>query len=199
MLVDLSYRFEAAFGFLSRENLPRFIRLNSDYQFHSYDQGDVNFEDITFRYDDKELNFAASPFVVQKKSDPSAASYENVIAPPPIISFSQEKNLITTELQGNEIEVIEVWNTGVWDIRIQGILIDMKNHNRPSEQVEQLRRLFQYNNVIECSGTQFYEMGIDFLYFKSIEISGVVGFEDTIQYSINARSIKDVGFKLFES
>src|SRR5690606_34207545 len=108
------------------------------------------------------------------------------------------KNLIITPLNGDGMEVVERWNNDAWEIKMQGILIDRENHHYPTDDVEKLVRFFNYNNVIEVSGTQFYEKGIDFMYIRSIDIEGVEGFADTIKFALNARSIRDLGFKLNE-
>jgi hypothetical protein len=196
--IDLSNRFSQAFGIVGAAQSASTILVlkKGEYKFQRFDNSiDSDFEDVTFKYSDKVLNFANLPFV--KTTDASGiAQSETVLAPPPLLMFSKQKKLIITPLNEDGVEVIERWNNDAWEVRIQGLLIDASEHRYPTTLVERIVKLFDYNNVIGVSGTQFYEKGIDFLYLLNVEVTGVVGFEDTVQYSITARSIKDVGFKL---
>ena len=56
--------------------------------------------------------------------------------------------------------------------------------------------MFKYNGVVDVIGTQFKDKDIQNLYFTGIEFNPIEGFEDTIQYTLNARSISAVGFTL---
>ncbi|MBN2669985.1 MAG: hypothetical protein JXR60_12260 [Bacteroidales bacterium] len=205
--LDLTARFSAAFGssfgFAVKNTVGR-VGLNP-YQFDHFKESDVDkeFEDITLIYEDVTLNFASFPFVqavkapfhipFSKTEDPDTS---DIVAPPPSISFSRSKKLTETELNGEDAEVVERWNTQAWNIRIRGLLVDMKEHQYPSNLVQKIDKLFSHNDMVEVSGTQFFEKGISNIIIKDVDIDGVVGFKDTIQYSITARSARDVGFTL---
>ncbi len=64
------------------------------------------------------------------------------------------------------------------------------------KKVEQLCRLFEYNNTIAVVGQQFYEKNIKNIYLKDVSITLVEGFQDTMQFTLNASSINEVGFTL---
>ena len=174
------------------------------FRFEGYQQGDSEFEDVTIAYWDKVLNFAAFPFVRRTQNpyrdlfpnQQGEDDFSNIAAPPPLVSFARSKKLITTPLRGENSEVIERWNTDAWDIRLRGILIDMNEHHYPSESVKKIHQLFEYNNVLEISGTQFFEKDISYIYLQSVEVLGVEGFADTVQYTLNARSTAEVNFTL---
>lgn len=192
MNIDIASRYVAAFG---NSAITSVVPQIGDYNMGTYTADTTDFEDVTIKYDEKELKFAYKLLYAHstaKKEDKS------IFAPPLIIGFSREKNLIITPLNGDGMEVVERWNNQPWDISIQGILIDMEEHHYPTDKVEKLRRMFDYNNVLEVSGQLFYEKGIDFMYVKSISINGVEGFQDTVQFSIQARSITDIGFSIAE-
>lgn len=192
MNIDIASRYVAAFG---NSAITSVVPQIGDYNMGTYTADTTDFEDVTIKYDEKELKFAYKllhAHSTAKKEDKS------IFAPPLIIGFSREKNLIITPLNGDGMEVVERWNNQPWDISIQGILIDMEEHHYPTDKVEKLRRMFDYNNVLEVSGQLFYEKGIDFMYVKSISINGVEGFQDTVQFSIQARSITDIGFSIAE-
>jgi Domain of unknown function (DUF6046) len=203
--IDLSNRFSQAFGIVGAAQSAStiLVRKNGDYKFEKFDKSvDSDFEDVTFKIpsafplsEDTVLKFASLPFIRTSNASGIAQS-ENVLAPPPILMFSKEKKLIITPINEDDVEVIERWNSDAWEVKIQGLLIDASKHRYPTTLVERIVRLFEHNNVVGVTGTQFYEKGIDFIYLKNIEVTGVVGYEDTVQYSITARAIKDVGFKL---
>lgn len=196
--LDLIGRFDSAFGFAAKNIIGRVIKWNP-YRFESLENPDEEFEDITLKYEDVTLNFAAMPFIEKNKSafhiplsKPTGPDLSDIVAPPPLISFSRKKNLIITELEGKDTEVVERFNTDTYDIRMRGILVDMKSHDYPSELVRTLHKLFDYNGIIEVSGTQFFEKDIHSIYIKEYEISGVAGFADTVQYTIVAKATSDV-------
>lgn len=201
-IIDLTGRFDAAFGFAASNIIPRIVRVNP-FGFDNYTDNNPEFEDITLRYPDRVLNFASFPFVVASKQaftvpflEREQPDISNIIAPPPMITFARDKKLIVTELNDQDTEVVERWNTGAYDVRIRGLLVDMEGHNYPSDAIRAMHKLFEYNDTIEVAGTQFYEKDISYIYLKDIEIVGVTGYKDTMQYTITARSARDVSFTL---
>lgn len=120
----------------------------------------------------------------------------NIFAPPLLMSFSQEKNLIETEVNDADPIIVERWGTKPWDITMSGLLIDLNNRIYPSDEIRRLNKNWQYNGVIKVVGKQFEERDIDTIYFRSIEFSGVEGYADTISVTINASSIRAVNFTL---
>ncbi len=192
--IDLSSRYLAAFGLLFAGQLPSKANLSQDekgFELTSFDAVDPDFENIKFIYSGSEINFAALPFV-STPDEPIA----NILAPPPIISFSRQKADIETPTNENDNIVVEHWGTRPWEIRMRGLLIDVENHHYPEQRINQLYQLFEYNGVVEVSGTQFFDKDIASIYFKGIEITGIQGYQDTVQYSLQARSIRPVEFTL---
>ena len=169
--LDLTARFSAAFGssfgFAIKNTVGRVG--DNPYQFEHFKESDLDkeFEDITFTYKDLILNFASFPFIQTVKSpfhipfsktqDPNIS---DIIAPPPLISFARRKKLTETVLNGEDAEVVERWNTKAWDIRMRGLLVDMKEHQYPTDLVKTIHELFEHNDMIEVSGTQFFEKDI---------------------------------------
>ena len=85
-----------------------------------------------------------------------------------------------------------------WNIKINGLLIDLDNRTYPSDEIIKLNNSWNYKGVVEVVGKQFLEKGIDSIVFESIEFTPIEGFEDTIQFSISAFSIKSVNFTLLK-
>ena len=202
--IDLAGRYSSAFGFLASNIIPRVPGIFNPYRFEAYQEGDTEFEDITLAYSGITLNFASLPIakagLASAFTTPKTAS-NNIIAPPPIISFSRKKNLIITDVNdsnGFGADVVERWNNAPWEIRMRGILIDTETHNYPTELVKIVSRLFSFGGTIDVAGTQFTEKDISYMNITSIDINPVVGFADTIQFSLTARSAIDVGWTLTE-
>ncbi len=201
--LDIVGRFDSAFGFFVKNTVPRVVGKNP-YQFSTYQIDDPEFEDITLSYSGITLNFASKPFFKSEVihlpfSGGDVEKVENLIAPPPIISFSRKKKLITTPLSGENTEVVERWNTDAWDINMRGILIDVNNRNYPGDLIRTIAKLFEYNDVVDVSGRQFYEKDISYIYFTDVKIEPVQGYMDTVKFSLHARSINDVGFTLLNN
>lgn len=194
--IELTGRFDAAFGFLARNIVPRSVAINP-YQMQTFDEGDSEFENVTLEYqregaDTTTLNFSSFPFV----RGGSNGALESIVAPPPLIEFSRDKVQVTTPINNSGDEVLEHWNTQQYNIRMRGILVDMDNHTRPSDLVTMIHRLFEYNGVIDATGTQFFELEIAYIYLKNVQINSVVGYPDTVQYTLQAKATREVGFTL---
>lgn len=123
---------------------------------------------------------------------------EGIFAPPLLLGFSREKSLIETEVNDDNPVVIERWGTKPWDITINGLLIDLDNRVYPSNEIRRLNQNWQFNGVVKAIGKQFEELDIDTIYFRSISFTRVEGYQDTVQFTINASSINAVNFTLLK-
>lgn len=206
--VDITGRFGAAFGssvatFAARNVLGR-VNYNP-YQFESFEDTLEGFEDTTFKFEDQELNFEAMPFKAKNKrpfhvplSGNDQADLGNIVAPPPLLKFSRGKKHIETDLNEDGTTVVERWKTSPYTIQVRGILVDMDNHQYPTEKVNLVHKLFNHNNIVEVIGRQWLEKEIYYLYFRNAAIEGVQGFKDTVKYSFEARQAKEANFTLLK-
>jgi hypothetical protein len=191
--IDLVARYAAAFGMMAAGKAIDKVFIdkteNRDYNFQYYPLQDGNVEYVKMVVPGQDpLEFSA---VLH-------GDRGNIFAPPLLIGFSQEKSLVETEVNDDDSIVIERWGTKPWDITINGILIDLKNRIYPTDEIRRLNKNWQYNGVIKVIGKQFEERDIDSLYFRSINFTAVEGYQDTIQFTINASSIKAVNFTLLK-
>ena len=194
--IELGKRYAAAFGLLGSNNLPESAFLSKDdkrYKLESFDRLNPEFENVKFKYDGKAVEFAALPF----KGKDTDGVLENVLAPPPLVSFSRQKAHIETPVNDSAHVVVERWGTKPWQISIRGLLVDMDERNYPEQRITALYKLFRYNGVVEVSGTQFFDKDIFSVFFTDVEITGVQGFRDTVQFSLQAKSTMPVEFTLF--
>jgi hypothetical protein len=191
--IDLIARYAAAFGMMAAGKAIDKVFIdkteNKDYNFQYFPLQDGNVEYVKMVVPGQDpLEFSA---VLH-------GDRGNIFAPPLLIGFSQEKSLVETEVNDDDPIVIERWSTKPWDITINGILIDLKNRIYPTDEIRRLNKNWQYNGVIKVIGKQFEERDIDSLYFRSINFTAVEGYQDTIQFTINASSIKAVNFTLLK-
>ena len=188
IVLDLASRYGRALGIvLSSEGMNQVVITKEDnkYQVETFSEA-TNFEEVTMEYKNTQLVF--NSFIGGEQS--------TVFAPPPFLSFSRSKKLIETETNGSTI--VERWNTNEWEITIQGILVDIENHNYPDSQIQQIVSLFEHNDIIKVVGAQFYDKGIDSIYIDSISINPKEGYSDTVAYTLSAKSVKEVTFNLLE-
>lgn len=189
-VIDLGARYKTAFGYVAANE-----STNLRKQQFSKDNGisaagvyvaDSSFEEMTLKKADNQ----SLVFGNMMTSNPAL----QIFAPPPMITFSKGKKLIITEIDGTDAEVVERYGDKAWDVKIQGILVDMVNHRYPKQHVISLREFFEYNAPLDVIGEMFDDLNIKSIYTVDIELGGVAGYTDTIQYSISARSIRPVEF-----
>ena len=193
LTVDLAARYAAAFGTIAANKAinKAFVNQQKDYDVTYYPFQKASFDDVKFELQGSGLDALKFSSVLHN-------NVGDIFAPPLIIDFSQEKNLIETEVNDDDPVVIERWGTQPWEINIRGLLIDLTNKVYPSDQIKRLNRNWQINQPVKVSGQQFEELDIDSLYFRSIGFTRIEGFQDTVQFSINAHSIKAVNFTLLK-
>jgi hypothetical protein len=191
--IDLVARYAAAFGMMAAGKAIEKVFVDKtekrDYNFQYFPLQDGNIEYVKMVVPGEDpLEFSA---VLH-------GDRGSIFAPPLLIGFSQEKSLIETEVNDDDPIIIERWGTKPWDITINGILIDLNNRIYPTDEIRRLNKNWKYNGVVKVIGKQFEEKDIDSLYFRSINFTAVEGYQDTIQFTINASSIKAVNFTLLK-
>ncbi len=196
--IDLASRLQSAFG-----DVPYNQNISFAQQLYYLAKGsiegfnsDPTFENVTIRSEKGEQ------LVFSSMMNISSELVAGVFAPPPMVNFSKGKNIKETTIDGDDdmddAVVVERRSNKQWSIRIEGILVDMINHQYPSEKIEKLREFFDINESLIVEGKMFDDKKIKNIYFTDVEFSGVQGFEDTIQYSLEAKSIKPIEFYLSE-
>ena len=191
--INLSARYAAAFGVASLVDVvKKELKPKKMYDVDYYQERSSDFEKVEFSISDNKSNYS------EKLEFSSVLKGErgHIFAPPLMINFSQDKSLIETEVNDDDAVVIERWGTKPWNIEIKGLLIDLDNRIYPSDEIKRLNTFWSKNTIIVVSGLQFEERQIDAIYFKSIEFTPLEGFQDTIQFSAQANSIKSVAFTL---
>lgn len=200
VVINLAARYAAAFGIVAISNAINTAVISRDenkYSVDVYDDLDPAFEDVKFSYElppdnNGKIKKMSLKFSAMLESDGEGTVY----APPLMINFSREKNLIETNISGGDGVVVERWGTKPWNIDIKGVLIDVENRTYPSNKITQLNDFFEKNTVINVVGLQFSDKNIDSIYLKDISITPIEGFQDTIQFSLQASSIKEVSYTL---
>jgi hypothetical protein len=191
IVINLAARYAAAFGVLainSQLNKAVITKEKNKYKVENYYNYENYFEQTTLYYGSKSLQFSAM----------LTGDTSSIYAPPLMMTFSREKQLIETEVNGSDNVIIERWGTKPWTIDIKGILVDIENHTYPNDQIEKLVDFFEHNSIIKAVGDQFYDKKIDSIYIKSISITPLEGFADTVQFNLTASSIKEVSFSLIK-
>lgn len=188
--IDLASRYAVAFGInaISNQFFVANRIKNTDYGFDFYPQNNEH----------EQINLSIPGVDQLTFGSVITSTAGSFLAPPPLLVFKQQKSLIETPVNDSDAVVVERWGTEPWEVRITGLLIDLSNRIYPSDEIRRLNRVWKHNGVIEVVGQQFEEKDIDSLYFKSIEFTGVEGYQDTIRFSIEARSIKAVNFSLLK-
>lgn len=191
--IDLVARYAVAFGMMAAGKAIEKVFIekkeNRDYNFKYLPLQDGGIEYVKFYVPGLEpLEFNALLH----------GARGTIFAPPLLMGFDQEKSLIETEVNDDDPIVVERWGTKPWNITINGLLIDLDHRIYPTDEVRRLNQNWKVNGVIKVVGLQFEERDIDSIYFRSISFTSVEGYQDTVQFSINASSIKAVNFTLLK-
>lgn len=197
-VLDLGGRFQNAFGFVggTGESLQE-TNINDSLSGANVvvKDGRSTFEEFVLKRPGLELKFGYTGLIKE---------IEDVFAPPPLVTFKKSKRIGETVVssnddKGNEVEygqVVEQYGRMPVEISIRGVLIDMVNHQYPSEKVKQLDNLFDYNGAWDVEGQVFRDKKIKSIYFTSLDDGGVQGFMDTWSFTLEAKSIKPVEYFL---
>ena len=113
-----------------------------------------------------------------------------------MLSFTRDKNIITTAIDGSDAVIVESFGVKPWKITLEGILVDLENHHYPGSKMRQLRELFEANTTFEVWDCDILaDLGIEQVYFEKIkELKVLEDYQDTVKYQIKAESIKPVEF-----
>ncbi|QSS96586.1 DUF6046 domain-containing protein [Psychroflexus sp. ALD_RP9] len=190
IVIDLAARYAAAFGMMAVNNSLNAAVVDAnenDYGLSFYPTLNEDVEQITFKHNSQQITFGQMLTSVSP----------NVLAPPLVMEFSRKKQLIETQVNGSDNIIVERWGTRPWQIEMRGLLVDMENKTYPQSQVEAITQFFEINNIIDVEGTQFEDKRIDSIYFTSIRLEPLDGYEDTLVVILSAKSIKPVEFNVF--
>lgn len=113
----------------------------------------------------------------------------------PLISMSLAKTIVETATVGKERKgtVKEYINTEDYVLNIRGVCVNQDYPDEyPTEQVQELQRLFEINDSVEVMNNLFLELfGIKNLVLKNIEWNEMAGQQGLQVYTVNAVSDSD--------
>jgi hypothetical protein len=151
----------------------------------------TTFDDVTL-YRDSEGAKEEYKFAFQSITD----DYSSVFATPPMMSLKRAKKLTITPIDNSDIEVVERYATEPYEITWRGLLIDMENHEFPLEKMEQLNKIFEFNDVWNVASEILQAVGVESVFIKDISFDFVEGYEDTISYVMTTRAIRPLEYQL---
>jgi hypothetical protein len=181
--IDIIQRFGVAFGQLQQRVTNNLLGFNYSLPENFTEEetvaGSPFFDEVSLHYNDAAGN---------------AKAY--TIDLPPMIDLKMTKRINTTSLNeaivgGKSVgggEVVESMGNQNWDITFRGLLVDMKDHKRPLDQVQKIVNVVKINDIFGVTCRYFNKVGISQLYIKDISLPPLEGFQDTQPFIIEARS-----------
>ncbi len=171
---------------------PRF--QNPDFSGHV----DVMVYANDFTFANLKLKSADDGKVYEFKNSILTDGESGIFAAAPMLKFTRDKNIVTTPVQGSDNVVVENFGLGQWDITIEGLLVDLDEHQYPTTKVQRLRQMFETPDLFDVLECQIMtDLGINALYFTKVEnISVVEDYPDTVKYQLKAKSIEPAEFTL---
>lgn len=189
IVIDLASRYAGAFGIVKASEMMSAVSITKeDDKYHLDFFDDFNPED--------EKVYLIHDHIVVSFGDMLHGDASAIFAPPMMLNFQREKDLVETQTNGEDNVIVERWGTKPWSISMRGILVDMEFKKYPSTQISKLHKLFKINDKLEVVGKQFEEKDIAYIYLKDVSISPLEGFSDTVQFDFTASSIKENSWTL---
>ena len=188
MTIDLYARFSSAFGYVAANMRTRTQQPPSGVE--------VYVADATFA--DLKLKSAKDGKVYEFRNTILSDTDNGIFAPPPMLKFDRSKKITATAIAGSDNVVVEDFGLEQWSITIDGLLVDMENHQYPTAKMQRFRQLFETPDtfdVLECQ--VMTDLGINALYFESVKDLAVVdNYPDTVKYKLSAKSIQPPEFTI---
>jgi hypothetical protein len=211
IIIDIAERYVAAFGYLP-SGIPRRADIGSNImagvetaaikfgldkasqaiikphiQHFAVNVFDRQFADLTLKNKDKIFKFHNGILTEEMPG---------VIATAPAFSFKRGKTIKTTPVDNSNVVVVESWGSKQWEITMSGLLIELGDHEYPSEKLQQFREMFEIDDILEVLECQLLDdLNVKSVYIEDIEeLKFVEGYNDTVQYKIKAWSIKPAEF-----
>lgn len=190
LTIDLYGRFSSAFGFVA-------ANIRTRTQPHGTPSGvEVYVADATFA--DLKLKSAKDGKVYEFRNTILSDTDNGIFAPPPMLKFDRSKKITATAIAGSDNVVVEDFGLEQWSITMDGLLVDMENHQYPTAKMQRFRQLFETPDtydVLECQ--VMTDLGINALYFESVKDLAVVdNYPDTVKYKLSAKSIQPPEFTI---
>ncbi|MBE9468973.1 MAG: hypothetical protein IMY72_11740 [Bacteroidetes bacterium] len=202
---DIFERYNSAFGYTAVKIAPRllsmgFVPLKYFLNVNSYGESESSFAEMMFEnnvtgdvymfgLDQLENGTPALPFQTKKPIN------RRFLAPPPMISFSRGKHVVRTSIDRSNHDVIENFGNKPYEIKIQGILVDVEEHAYPGDLLNEIHTMFEAPGTYKAIGDIFNDLGITEVFFNSgFKLDFVEGYVDTIKFSVNAISVESAEF-----
>ena len=186
--IDITKRFEIAFGFTAARVVERAVGLDYRVPFNTSPN------DLTIKSKMGTTIADRFTFVENfKNGNPNSYTLEL----PPLVDLRLSKKVNATPINDGDFasdalgggEVVDAWGAQGWDITFRGILVDMDKHQRPFDQLRQLLRIVKIKDVIEIKDSAYFNLlEIKDIYITGFDLPALEAYEDTIPYTITARS-----------
>lgn len=203
MIIDFKMRYQAAFGYVTNSVSRRLAGMGFDVSSDTVSK--ANFEVYTWDENNKFDEVTIRRSVGGRKEEYAFGALNmlddntDMFAMPPMISPKAAKKLIVTSLDGDCLESVERYGTEPYEFTMQGLLIDMHNHQFPLDKLRDINRIFKYNGIWNVDSEILNALDIHAFYIKDVDIGFLEGFEDTISYTLSCRQIQSLEYQLIMS
>ena len=188
LTIDLYARFSSAFGYVAANMRTRTQQPLSGVEVYA---ADATFADL-------KLKSAKDGKVYEFRNTILSDTDNGIFAPPPMLKFDRAKKITATPIAGSDNVVVEDFGLEQWTITMDGLLVDMENHQYPTAKMQRFRQLFETPDIFDVLECQVMtDLGINALYFESLKDLAVVdNYPDTVKYKLSAKSIQPPEFTI---
>ena len=171
---------------------PRF--QNPDFSGHV----DVMVYANDYTFANLKLKSANDGKVYEFKNSILTDGESGIFAAAPMLKFTRKKKITATAVAGSDNTVVEDFGLEPWEITIEGLLVDLDEHQYPTTKVQRLRQLFETPSIFDVLECQVMtDLGINALYFDSLNnLTVLEDYPDTVKYELKAKSIEPAEFTI---
>ena len=188
LTIDLYARFSSAFGYVAANKRTRTQQPLSGVEVYA---SDATFADL-------KLKSAKDGKVYEFRNTILSDTDNGIFAPPPMLKFDRAKKITATAIAGSDNVVVEDFGLEQWTITMDGLLVDMENHQYPTAKMQRFRQLFETPDIFDVLECQVMtDLGINALYFEKVDsLSVLQNYPDTVKYTLKAKSIQPPEFTI---
>jgi len=108
----------------------------------------------------------------------------------PLVTVTGQKKIVETTSAGGTNDVIEHISLGHYQVKIQGLLVNMESDDAPEAEISKIVSLYEANQSLEIQSPMLSLFDIKLFAFKSISFPALEGSASVQGYEITGRSDK---------
>lgn len=161
----------------------KYIKTNAQFSPKEYIDNPVSFSSLGTPV------FSNLQFLADEYTDvyDKTTSFKTITFDAVIMTVNQQKNIVTTQIQGRDGTVKEEIGMGDYTITINGIITGANGHY-PIDEVREFKKMLNANKALKVVSTYLQNLDITNIVIKDYEFAQEAGGYSYQRFSVNALS-----------